>query len=237
MSIKPIAKDVAVEVPRKSTSKLAMKSTPQNSESTETKSSRTRQRILIETARLFANQGYFFTNIRDIARESGIRSGAIYYYFESKEELAWAVVDRGVTEVYRRAKESVDNLGNQADPIDAIIAAFNAHLTYIIEEENFAFVAMRRKGQLPSSITNRLLEKEKRIGAYYAELFRKARDEGYIAEEFNISALRMLFAGALNWVPEWYDARGLSPRELVDQLESMMRGGLKASPLTVSPNG
>ena len=45
-------------------------------------------------------------------------------------------------------------------------------------------------------------------------------------DEFNLSALRMLLLGALNWSPEWYDPSGLSPDQLVQQLTAMMESGV-----------
>lgn len=49
---------------------------------------------IIEAAqRLIANQGVEKTSMRDIAQEAGITTGAIYYYYKSKEELLYDVMD------------------------------------------------------------------------------------------------------------------------------------------------
>lgn len=49
---------------------------------------------IIEAAqRLIANQGVEKTSMRDIAVEAGITTGAIYYYYKSKEELLYDVMD------------------------------------------------------------------------------------------------------------------------------------------------
>ncbi len=47
----------------------------------------TRQRILDVAAKLFAEQGFDGTSVRDIATELGIANPSIYYHFKSKAEL------------------------------------------------------------------------------------------------------------------------------------------------------
>ncbi|PKO14582.1 MAG: hypothetical protein CVU39_13985 [Chloroflexi bacterium HGW-Chloroflexi-10] len=49
---------------------------------------------IIEAAqRLIAQQGVEKTSMRNIAEEAGITTGAIYYYYKSKEELLYDVMD------------------------------------------------------------------------------------------------------------------------------------------------
>jgi AcrR family transcriptional regulator len=49
---------------------------------------------IIEAAqRLIACQGVEKTSMRDIAEEAGMTTGAIYYYYKSKEELLYDVMD------------------------------------------------------------------------------------------------------------------------------------------------
>jgi AcrR family transcriptional regulator len=58
-----------------------------------------KREILIATAAgLFWRQGYATTSLADIATDSGVPLGNIYYYFKSKGELAHGVADIFVTE-------------------------------------------------------------------------------------------------------------------------------------------
>ena len=50
---------------------------------------------LIEAARtLFHRRGYGETSLADIAKESGVPVGNVYYYFKTKEDIAAAVIEQ-----------------------------------------------------------------------------------------------------------------------------------------------
>ncbi len=52
-----------------------------------------REQIIDAAMRVFAQKGYSNTTNKDIAREAGITTGLIYYYFESKEALLKAMLE------------------------------------------------------------------------------------------------------------------------------------------------
>lgn len=49
----------------------------------------------------FAGEGYYATTINHIAKHAGISKGLMYNYFESKEALLMAILQRSVMEIYR----------------------------------------------------------------------------------------------------------------------------------------
>lgn len=55
--------------------------------------SRMQERILIESAILFAKQGYVAVSMKDISSKVGIRPASLYNHYESKEALWEAVID------------------------------------------------------------------------------------------------------------------------------------------------
>ncbi|MEA5079299.1 MAG: TetR/AcrR family transcriptional regulator [Anaerolineaceae bacterium] len=52
-----------------------------------------KKRIIQAAQRLIAQRGVEKTSMRDIAEEAGITTGAIYYYYKSKEDLLYEVMD------------------------------------------------------------------------------------------------------------------------------------------------
>jgi AcrR family transcriptional regulator len=87
--------------------------------------SATRQRILDESQRLFAAQGFEAATTRDIARAAGIGVGTLFNYFPSKEAVAHALVSAACESA--AAKFAAD-LAREPEPMT-------------LEEELFAHVA------------------------------------------------------------------------------------------------
>ena len=197
------------------------------------KSERTRSRILHAAARAFRQNGYTSSSLREIADSAGMQAGSLYYHFDGKEELAEAVLDEGVLGAQQAAAGAVEAAGPDANPLERIEAAFRGHLAYLLEEADFAVATLRMLHQAPEAIRTRHLRKQRAFGRFYAGLFEEARDAGFIRPEFDLSALRMLLLGALNWSPEWFDAGGLSADELVGQLSQMMQRGIMPEKLAV----
>ena len=54
----------------------------------------TRDRLIEAAMRLFLENGYAATGITAILRKAGVRSGSLYYFFKSKDDLLKAVLER-----------------------------------------------------------------------------------------------------------------------------------------------
>ncbi|MBI4611962.1 MAG: TetR family transcriptional regulator C-terminal domain-containing protein [Candidatus Rokubacteria bacterium] len=65
----------------------------------------TKDDILDAASRLISVKGYHCTSLDDVLRESGVGKGNFYYYFKSKEELGYAILDRIVRGFVERTLE------------------------------------------------------------------------------------------------------------------------------------
>ncbi len=91
-------------------------------ETKSTKGAATRDQILNAAARLIHLQGYQCTTLDDVLRESGVGKGNFYYYFKSKEDLGYAMIDR-TTRAFVERSLGPAFADTEADPI-AQISAF-----------------------------------------------------------------------------------------------------------------
>jgi AcrR family transcriptional regulator len=73
-----------------------------------------KNRIIEAAARVFAQKGYAGTAVADIAVQAEIGKGTIYAYFDSKEELFFAVFEWYMMQSGAAAKVSVSLLGGSA---------------------------------------------------------------------------------------------------------------------------
>ena len=82
---------------------------------------RTRECLLQAASREIYRSGFQSAGLDTILASTGVTKGALYYHFNSKEALGYAVVDEVIApDVYGKW---VRPLQNVKDPIDALIAA------------------------------------------------------------------------------------------------------------------
>jgi AcrR family transcriptional regulator len=78
----------------------------------------TKERIIDAAYRTLVKQGYHGTSMKDIAAEAGVAPGLAHYYFESKEDLLVAAIERGCEPALRAWEQAGVSL-NGPMPEDA----------------------------------------------------------------------------------------------------------------------
>ncbi|MCW2942361.1 MAG: transcriptional regulator, TetR family [Actinomycetia bacterium] len=117
----------------------------------------TRERIVSEALRLFAERGYAATSVAEIEAASGLSPGAggLYRHFRSKEE----VLGSGVREHIARTKQQVDTVLEHAvayegRPLEVRLRmTCQAGLAKMREEQDLIRVLFRDLDQFPSLVT------------------------------------------------------------------------------------
>ena len=88
----------------------------------------TRERILQTAEKLFAEQGYAATSLRQIIGKAGVNVAAIHYHFGSKEDLLDELVHRKAEPVNRERLVRLDRVEASANgrppSVEEILAAF-----------------------------------------------------------------------------------------------------------------
>src|SRR2546426_11921690 len=95
----------------------AMRAARKGRLTSQSKSARTRRRILDAGASAFRRDGYASVTLKDIAVLAGLQAGSLYYHFRSKEEIVENVLEVGLDGVAAATREAVDALGKNADPL------------------------------------------------------------------------------------------------------------------------
>jgi TetR/AcrR family transcriptional repressor of nem operon len=99
-------------------------------ESKRTRGTTTRDQILDAASRLIHLQGYHSTSLDDVLRASGVGKGNFYYYFRSKEELGYAIIDRLVRNFVERTLDPAF-----ADPDGDPVGQIRAFLDRVLEAQ------------------------------------------------------------------------------------------------------
>lgn len=89
-----------------------------------------REKIMQSAEALFALKGYHRTSMDDIVNESGLSKGAIYSYFESKQELFLALSDRRMGSMMQNVKSIFES---DEAAIQKLEKAINISFGYFVE--------------------------------------------------------------------------------------------------------
>lgn len=93
----------------------------------------TRDRILESARRLFLSRGYTATGIAQILREADAKSGSLYYFFPTKEDLLLGVLERYIEMLGPAVLEPV--FSRVADPIERVFGVLDGYRRMLIETE------------------------------------------------------------------------------------------------------
>ncbi|GGN19955.1 TetR/AcrR family transcriptional regulator [Streptomyces fuscichromogenes] len=192
----------------------------------DSKSARTRERILDAAAHVLSRKGYAGTRLSDVAEQAQIQAPAIYYYFSSREVLIEEVMWVGVARLRQHVAEALDALPADTDPMDRIDTAVEEHLRYQLAISDFATAAIRNAGQVPEDLRTRQLAEDGRYGDIWRTLVQDAQKAGGLRADLEPRVARMLVLGALNWAAEWWNPRQGSLDVVVRTAKSLVRHGL-----------
>jgi AcrR family transcriptional regulator len=190
-----------------------------------------RQRILDAATALFVRDGYKATSVKAIAREVGVSPPALYWHFESKQELYLASMENLLTAFIDSVRAAV----TADDPVERLKQFVAAHVRWQLEERDAAgayatSVGMRDllKG-LPAKNRRALATKQRG----YLNLLRGILEEGAQSGVFTIDDERVTAFAIITvceYVHTWYDPEGeLSPDEVGALYADLVLGMVRAN--------
>ncbi len=189
----------------------------------------TRDRILLEAARLFRHHGYAATSLRDVADAAGLKAGSIYYHFDSKEQIVSEVLDKGTTILTDTVKARIDAVPEAAPWRDRIAAGIDGHLWAILHHSDFMSANIRIYGQIPISAKNRHRIGRRAYSDYWDNLLDAAASSGELRKDTSTAMIRLFVIGALNWTVEWYNPQRGSFQDFSRQITAIVFDGILLS--------
>ena len=191
------------------------------------KSELSRLRILDAAARIFRQKGYAATTLNEIAVAAAMKAGSFYYHFTSKEEILEEVLNIGMQRVHDAVVGSQQALPPNVAHEGRLRAAVEAHLATLLRHGDYTSANIRIFGQVPTAVQRRHLRRREAYGKYWRRLLVDAQRAGALRSEIDLSLLRMLLLGALNWSVEWYKPTKKSIAVIADQFCMMLFDGVR----------
>lgn len=182
-----------------------------------------RQVIRQIATRLFVHQGFENTTTRDIAKEVGISNAALYYYFDSKEELLYQILDEIITTGLNNLKEIEKGSSSPKNKLAKILESYTRY--YSIEPDKMRLLAHDQKSLAPEHRRD-LIKKQRDYVHIVVSILDELKNRGEILD-MNTTVCAFAFFGMVHWVYRWYDPDGeIKPLQLSDMFNRIFTRGI-----------
>ncbi len=184
------------------------------------------QRLLAVATHLFAEKGFEGTSVQEIVDTAGVTKGAMYHYFDSKDDLLYEIY-HGLLAMQTARLEQIAAGGGTADERLWAAAADVIGISFAHMDELIVF--FRSMHML--SRDKRLAVRAQRRG--YHERFRALVEEGQRAGLFKpglpADLVVQFFFGAVHQISAWYHSDGpLRAEEVAEYYVGLLLDGLRA---------
>ena len=78
-----------------------------------------RDAILRAATKVFAQNGFFQSQVADVARVAGVAAGTVYLYFRSKDDLLVSIFERTMREVIAEGRTALEGVADPAERLRA----------------------------------------------------------------------------------------------------------------------
>lgn len=180
-------------------------------------------RFLDAAARLFRQQGFEATTVREIARAAGSLPGSLHYRYPTKAALLIDLTRRGMDADLATVRSAIAGV---ADPVERLRLALRARLGYLLSRDA-AQVILYDWRALKGRARDEMIRLRDRYEAFWSGLVYEAAGSGRLRPDLDLKLLRFLLLGAINSVAQWYSPRGQSaPGEVADAFWDFLAFGV-----------
>jgi len=183
----------------------------------ESKGDRTRKRLLDAAAAEVARCGVTGTSINAIAAAAGLKTGSVYFHFESKDRLVEAMLEEGLLASLAYLDTALAEIPDHAGAAVRLGAAIRAHAIAVHELSNYTVAVLAPT--FPNDSAGAAARKLRRTYvSRWTQLVTDAQKAGVLAREPDPRLLRDLIFGALNAV----SLAGRPSDDIADALRALL---------------
>ena len=182
-----------------------------------------REIILQEAAHLFREKGYQATNLRELARRSGIQGGSIYHHFSSKQEILFQLMDQTMSDMIKRL---CSRLETAHSPLGKLREVIRFHIEYHVTGPDKTYITDDELRNLEADNYLKVVAKRDRYQKIIEDIFTngQAFDNWQLMEpKLYTRALIKMCAG----VATWFKPEGeLSIEQIAEAYTNLICNGL-----------
>lgn len=162
-----------------------------------------RTKIREAAAKLFAEKGFENTTTRDIAGAAGINNASLYYYFDSKEQLLYQILE----EVIRTGLERITEIEQSPRPLKEKLAlTLRIHTTAAVDFDKMKLLVHDQRSLSPGH-REELNQKQSEYVSRLIAILQQLQDRGEMLD-IDLTVCAYAFFGMVSWAYRWYRPDG-----------------------------
>jgi Transcriptional regulator len=164
-----------------------------------------RERLLAAATRLFAERGFDATSVQEIVTAAGVTKGAMYHYFNSKDDLLQEIYAR----VLRLQMERLTHFAESDAPVAERLhaAAVDVVITTVenLDDSKIFFRSMHR---LAPEIQRAVRADRRRYHERFRDLVLEGQRSGVFRDAVPADLVVDFFFGSVHHLGVWYNPEG-----------------------------
>src|SRR6185295_9133210 len=172
----------------------------------------------------FREKGYRAVSMRELANHVGIEAASFYNHFDSKESILKEICFRMANEFFKGVEEAL----KEEKKLDKMLEhAIRSHIKVITANLDASAVFFHDWRYLSEPYLSEFKEMRKQ----YENIFRKIVREGMskkVFEKQDETFTVLTIFSSLNWVYEWFDAKGkFTAEQIAENLAKLILDGIR----------
>ncbi|MEF3405463.1 TetR/AcrR family transcriptional regulator [Agromyces sp. CCNWLW203] len=183
--------------------------------------------VMRAAVELFAANGYANTSVQQVVEAAGVTKGAMYHYFQSKDDLLFGIYDRMLS----LQKEHLDAIVAQGGPVGDVVRAvcidvIETSIDFLPEGTVF----FRSMHMLTAPRQSEVTRRRRDYNDIFASLIEQGQAEGLYRTDIPRAVLIANFFADVHYLSHWYSPEGPEGKTLLaEQLTDLFLTGIDAS--------
>ncbi|WP_433433422.1 TetR/AcrR family transcriptional regulator [Nonomuraea sp. CA-141351] len=164
-----------------------------------------RQRLLAEATRLFAERGFEGTSVQQVVVAAGVTKGAMYHYFDSKDDLLHEIYARVLRMQMERLTRIADGPGDVRQRLYKAAADVVETTAANLDDSKIFFRSMH----LLAPETQKTVRAERRrYHERFRDLVAEGQREGVFSDRVPAELVVDYFFGSVHHLGTWFHTEG-----------------------------
>ncbi|TDC53479.1 TetR/AcrR family transcriptional regulator [Actinomadura sp. KC345] len=161
--------------------------------------------ILRAAIAVMTEHGYHGTSVRDIAMRAGISPAALYYHFESKQEVLATIMERGIEALLRASRAALAAAGDE--PAAGLGALVETHVLFHLRDQRGTMLGTSELRALDEPVRGRHIAKRHRQQRLFDGVITRGVEQGAFTTPIPLEASRAIVVMCTG-VAAWFSPDG-----------------------------